>query len=135
LSFEKRITKELFPMVTRIASLVRFHVKWLVLGSVCLVTPMMAQEAIPTANAMIRVTKKVQPEYPPAAKQLNVSGSQEVQITVSAAGDVEDAKVLKGNAMFTMASTNAVKQWKFQPLVKDGAAQRFTTVIIFNYQK
>jgi len=29
----------------------------------------------------------------------------------------------------------AVKQWKFQPLVKEGTAQRFTTVITFNYQK
>jgi TonB family protein len=122
-------------MVTRIASMVRFQIKWLVLGSICLVAPLMAQDAIPTANAMARVAKKVAPEYPPAAKQLNVSGSQEVQITVSAAGDVEDAKVVKGNAMFTQASVSAVKQWKFQPLVKDGAAQRFTTVIVFNYQK
>jgi TonB family protein len=95
----------------------------------------MAQEALPTATAMTRIAKKVAPEYPAAAKQLNVSGSQEVQITVSATGDVEEAKVLKGNAMFTLASVNAVKQWKFQPLVKDGAAQRFTTVITINYQK
>jgi len=122
-------------MVTRIASIVRFQIKWLVLGSICLVAPLMAQDAIPTANAMARIAKKVSPEYPPAAKQLNVSGSQEVQITVSATGDVEDAKVVKGNAMFTQASVSAVKQWKFQPLVKDGAAQRFTTVIVFNYQK
>lgn len=122
-------------MVKRVASIVRFQIKWLVLGSVCLVAPLMAQDAIPTANAMARIAKKVAPDYPPAARQLNVSGSQEVQITVSEAGDVEDAKVIKGNAMFTQASVAAVKQWKFQPLVKDGAAQRFTTVIVFNYQK
>lgn len=122
-------------MVTRAASIVRFHLKCLVLGSICLVAPALAQEAIPTANAMARIAKKVSPDYPPAARQLNVSGSQEVQITVSPAGDVEDAKVLKGNAMFTQASLSAVKQWKFQPLVKDGAPQRFTTVIVFNYQK
>lgn len=122
-------------MLMRVASIVRVQLKWVVLGSVCLLAPLLAQEAIPTANAMARVAKKVSPEYPPAAKQLNVSGVQEVQITVSPAGDVEDAKVLKGNAMFTQASLSAVKQWKFQPLVKDGTAQRFTTVIIFNYTK
>jgi len=122
-------------MVKRIASMARFQIKWLVLGSICLVAPVMAQEAIPTANAMARIAKKVAPDYPPAARQLNVTGTQEVQITVSEAGDVEDAKVLKGNAMFTQASVTAVKQWKFQPLIKDGAAQRFTTVIVFNYQK
>lgn len=122
-------------MLMRVASIVRVQLKWVVLGSVCLLAPLLAQEAIPTANAMARVAKKVSPEYPPAAKQLNVSGTQEVQITVSPDGDVEDAKVLKGNAMFTQASLSAVKQWKFQPLVKDGSPQRFTTVIIFNYTK
>ncbi len=122
-------------MFTRFASIVRFQVKWLILGSICLSVPLLAQETVPTANAMARVARKVSPDYPPAAKQLNVTGTQEVQITVSAAGDVEDAKVLKGNAMFTQASVNAVKQWKFQPLVKDGAPQRFTTVIIFNYTR
>jgi protein TonB len=119
----------------RVASIVRVQLKWVVLGSICLLAPLLAQEAIPTANAMARVAKKVSPEYPPAAKQLNVSGTQEVQITVSPDGDVEDAKVLKGNAMFTQASLSAVKQWKFQPLVKDGSPQRFTTVIIFNYTR
>ncbi len=122
-------------MVPRLASSFRTHIKVALLGAICLLVPVMAQEAIPTATAMTRIAKKVAPEYPAAAKQLNVSGSQEVQITVSATGDVEDAKVLKGNAMFTLASVNAVKQWKFQPLVKDGAAQRFTTVITINYQK
>lgn len=121
-------------MVSRIVSFARSHIKWMVLGAVCLL-PLPAQEAIPTANAMARLAKKVQPDYPPAAKQLNVTGSQEVQITVSAAGDVEDAKVIKGNAMFTAASINAVKQWKFQPMVKDGAPLRFTTTIVFSYQK
>jgi TonB family protein len=66
---------------------------------------------------------------------LNVTGEQEVAITVGPQGDVEDAKVLKGNAMFSQASLAAVKQWKFTPLVKDGAPAKFTTVIVFNYQK
>jgi outer membrane biosynthesis protein TonB len=46
---------------------------------------------------------------------------------------VIDAKVLKGNAMFSNASTAAAKQWKFAPLVKDGTANEFTAVLIFNY--
>ncbi len=89
--------------------------------------------AITTANAMVRANKKVSPEFPMAAKQLHINGSQEVQVTVSKAGDVIDAKVLKGNAMFSASSTAAAKQWKFAPLVKDGEASEFTAVLIFNY--
>lgn len=96
-----------------------------------------AQDAVSlsTPSAMARVAKKVAPQYPAAARQLNVSGEQEVAITVGPQGDVEEAKVLKGNAMFSQSSLAAVKQWKFTPLTKDGAAAKFTTVIVFNYQK
>lgn len=92
-------------------------------------------ESLTAANAMARVTKKVTPEYPAAAKQLNVTGSQEVQIVVGPSGDVEDAKVLKGNALFTTASLSAVRQWKFTPLVKDGQPVRFTSTVTINYTK
>ncbi|HNY39320.1 MAG TPA: energy transducer TonB, partial [Bryobacteraceae bacterium] len=47
---------------------------------------------LPTASAMTRVAKRVAPQYPPAARQLNVSGSQEVEITVDEQGSVVDAK-------------------------------------------
>lgn len=95
----------------------------------------LAEEAqmITTANAMVRATKKVSPEFPLAAKQLHISGAQEVQVTVGKNGDVIDAKVLKGNAMFSMSSVAAAKQWKFSPLVKDGAASEFMAVLVFNY--
>jgi TonB family protein len=88
---------------------------------------------ITTANAMTRASKKVSPQFPVAAKQLHITGSQEVQVTVSKTGDVTDAKVLKGNAMFSSSSTAAAKQWKFAPLVKDGEATEFTAVLVFNY--
>jgi len=112
--------------------------KFLVLAAVLALaasTTVLADEtpAITTANAMVRATKKVPPEFPVAAKQLHISGSQEIQVTVSKTGDVTDAKVLKGNMMFSTSSTTAAKQWKFTPLMKDGAASEFMTVLIFNY--
>lgn len=88
---------------------------------------------ITTANAMVRANKKVTPDFPMAAKQLHISGAQEVQVTVSKTGEVTEAKVLKGNAMFSSSSTAAAKQWKFAPLVKDGEPSEFTAILIFNY--
>jgi protein TonB len=91
--------------------------------------------SLPTPLALARAVKKVNPEYPAAARQLGISGTQDVAITVSEDGDVLDAKVTKGNAMFTSSSLNAVKQWKFTPYVKDGGARMFSTVIQFTYSK
>jgi len=88
---------------------------------------------IATASAMARVTKKIPPEFPMTAKQLNLSGQQDVALVVGASGDVEDAKVVKGNAVFSAASLAAVKQWKFTPLLKDGQPSKFATVVMINY--
>lgn len=113
---------------------------WMVVAAVMflivLPSKLMAETVnIPTASAMTRVAKRVAPVYPAAARQLNVSGSQDVEITVDEQGSVVEAKVLKGNAMFSTASVSAVKLWKFTPLVQDGAAKSFTSVIVFNYTK
>lgn len=100
-------------------------------------TAVMGQEpsTLTTANAISRAAKKVTPEYPVAARQLNIQGQQEVSIVVSAQGDVTEAKALKGNAMFTAASVAAAKQWKFTPYVKDGQPTQFTSTLVFNYTK
>lgn len=102
------------------------------LGAACL-----AQEgtSLTTANALSRAAKKVTPEYPIAARQLNIQGQQEVAIVVSPQGDVTEAKVLKGNAMFTAASVAAAKQWKFTPFTKEGQPVSFTSVLVFSYTK
>jgi protein TonB len=90
--------------------------------------------AVPTNVALARVAKRVSPVYPPAAKQMRVAGAQDVEVTVSKAGEVEDAKIVKGNAMFTNSTIEAVKQWKFQPMVmKDGQTVRFSTVLTISY--
>lgn len=94
-----------------------------------------AQEAVPTAVAMARATKKVAPEFPAAARQLNITGMSEVEVQVNEAGDVVEAKILKGNAIFSANSMAAARQWKFTPMMKDGATQKFTTVLIFNFAK
>ncbi len=118
----------------------RDFVKWAVLVAVLAtiaVPSLLSAEtlSIPTASAMARVAKKVAPDYPAAARQLNVSGSLEVAITVNEAGSVTEAKVLKGNAMFSTSATSAVKLWKFTPMVQDGVAKSFTSVIVFNFTK
>lgn len=106
-----------------------------VAAAIALALPAFGQQEITTANAMGRVVKKVAPTYPVAARQLSVTGSQDLQIVVDEQGNVIDAKVLKGNALFTQSSLAAVKEWKFTPLVKDGQPAKFTTVITFNYTK
>lgn len=100
-----------------------------------LALPALAEDVveIPTTLAMSRATKKVPPAYPPIAMQLKLKGELTVDIVVNAQGEVEDAKVAKGNAVFSQNALSAVKQWKFQPLEKDGKPVKMATTIAFNF--
>jgi TonB family protein len=100
-----------------------------------LMLPLAAQDvlSIPPSLAMTKAVKKVVPELPPAARQLHLKGEQEVALVIGATGDVEEASVLRGNAIFTNATLTAVKQWKFGPHIVDGKPIKVKTTIVFNY--
>ena len=86
-----------------------------------------------TDAAMSLATKRVVPVYPVVAKQLHITGESDVKVVVDESGSVTDAKVVKGNAMFTSASVAAAKAWKFTPLTKDGTVTAFETTLVFQF--
>jgi protein TonB len=83
----------------------------------------LAQEGvkkITRAEAVQAATSKVQPEYPPIARQLKVEGVVELEALIGENGKVEKVNILSGNAMLTRAGADALKQWKFTPFTEDG---------------
>src|SRR5579885_2066519 len=79
-----------------------------------------ADMRIATPEALKAVVKKVPPDYPAIARQMKVAGKVEVDVVIDAEGNVEDVKVLSGNALLTNAAVSAVKKWKFSPFTQDG---------------
>lgn len=76
--------------------------------------PAVAQKKLSHAEAIANVATRVAPAYPPAAKQLRVEGSVEVDVTISEDGKVEKAEPAAGNPILARAAVEAVKQWKFK---------------------
>lgn len=93
-----------------------------------------AEMRVGTDDAMKAATKKTQPDYPPIAKQLKVGGKVAVDITIDADGNVENVKILSGNAMLTSSVVSAVKKWKFTPFTQDGAATKATAMLEFDFK-
>ena len=60
------------------------------------------------------VVKKVDPEYPPAARSVRADGKVIVRILVNKKGDVVEACVIEGHPLLRAASMEAAKQWKFK---------------------
>jgi protein TonB len=93
--------------------------------ALCLATVLFGQNApkkVTPAEAMGAVSSKVQPEYPPIAKQLRIEGRVELEAVVAENGTVEEVTVKSGNPVLTKPAAAAVKKWKFTPFTEGGKA-------------
>lgn len=66
-------------------------------------------------EGMRKVKSKVEPAYPPMAKQMHIAGTVKVEVVITAAGTVKSTKVLGGHPLLAAAAEEAVKKWKFEP--------------------
>jgi TonB family protein len=85
-------------------------------------------------DALEAATSKVQPAYPPIAKQLGLKGEVEVETHIDENGAVESAKVKTGNALLGNAALEAAKHWKFKPFTANGKPVKAVTEITFNFK-
>ena len=77
---------------------------------------------------------KVNPIYPPLARQARIQGMVVLQITVSEAGDVETAELFSGHPMLAPAAIEAVKKWKYQPYLLNGDPVKVETRVAVNFK-
>jgi TonB family protein len=76
------------------------------------------QEASSDA-AKRKVRTKVAPDYPPLARQMNVTGKVKIEATIAADGHVSNTKVVGGSPLLVNASLDALKKWRFEPSAKE----------------
>jgi len=72
------------------------------------------------AEAMNAASVKVNPDYPPMAKQLKLEGVVELEAVVNETGTVDDVSVVSGNPVLTKSAFLALKRWKFSPFAEGG---------------
>lgn len=65
---------------------------------------------------------RIDPEYPPKAKQRGISGWVELEFTIGPAGTVKDLKILRSHprGVFDRAVLRAVRRWRYNPKIVDG---------------
>ena len=66
---------------------------------------------------------QIQPDYPLRARQRGIEGWVTLRFTVTATGAVKDAVVMgsRPRKIFDKAALQAIRRWKFQPKIKNGA--------------
>jgi protein TonB len=81
--------------------------------------------------------RHVQPVYPDLAVQSRVSAVVILEAEVDTRGYVRTVRVLRGHPLFDDAALEAVKQWRYQPLLLNGEPTGFilTVTLTFNLQQ
>ena len=74
--------------------------------------------------ANLKRLRSVPPDYPPGALTQRTTGSVMVEFTVDTRGETRDIHVVESAppGVFDQAAVNAVKHWRYAPMVVDGSA-------------
>jgi len=76
-----------------------------------------------------KLMNKVQPLYPPLARQTRISGTVRLHAIIAKNGTVEQLEVISGHPLLVQAALDAVRQWKYQATTLNGEAVEVDTTI------
>jgi len=76
---------------------------------------------------------RVQPIYPPIARQAHVQGTVELRAIISKAGTIEDLVVVRGHPMLVKSALEAVRQWRYRPYLLNNEPFEVETEITVNF--
>jgi periplasmic protein TonB len=76
---------------------------------------------------------RVQPVYPPLARQARVQGSVELRAIISRTGTIENLIVVRGHPMLSAAAIDAVRRWRYRPYLLNSQPVEVETEITVNF--
>jgi TonB family protein len=96
-----------------------------------------AKSAEHALSSQFQIVRIVRPEYPPAAVRAGIDGLVELEVDVDHRGLVREVRVRSGpprGAYLEEASVEAIRQWAFKPLQRNGRPVSFTVIVPFRYR-
>lgn len=86
-------------------------------------------------GAQKRLLYSVQPKYSAEERARGTQGSIVLKTFVKSDGNVAEVRLVDGNATLAPAAIEAVRQWRYRPLERQGKPQPFQTVVVFDAPK
>ena len=111
-----------------------------VMGSILSATPTVAPhiatpQRVRVSSGVVSglLLRKVQPNYPPLARQARIQGVVVLQAQISKEGAIENLQLISGHPMLAPAAIEAVKQWKYKPYLLNGEPVEVETQVQVNF--
>ena len=62
-----------------------------------------------------KIINRIQPTYPPLARQTRISGTVKLHAIIGKDGSVQRLEVMSGHPLLVQSALDAVRQWRYQP--------------------
>jgi len=79
------------------------------------------------------LVRRVNPNYPPLARQARIQGQVVLRAVISKDGSIENLTLVSGHPMLAPAAIDAVKQWKYKPYLLNGEPVEVDTEVLVNF--
>lgn len=77
---------------------------------------------------------RVEPQYPPLARQMRIQGVVELLAVVGTDGRIRELRLLSGSPLLAPAAMDAVKHWVYRPTYLNGDPVEVTAPITVNFK-
>jgi protein TonB len=77
--------------------------------------------------------RRVEPTYPPLARQARIQGTVVLVAVISKAGTIDNLRLISGHPMLVPAALDAVSQWRYRPYILNGDVIEVETQITVNF--
>ena len=91
------------------------------------------RHSVSEIEQMAQLLRRVEPIYPPLARQLQREGRVELHAIVSTAGTIESLEVTSGDPLFVQSALSAVREWRYRPTILNGRPIEIDTHITVIY--
>jgi len=69
---------------------------------------------------MARIVRRVEPVYPPLARQARISGTVKLTGVIGVDGRIRELQVVNGHPLLARVALEAVRQWVYEPTLLNG---------------
>jgi len=89
--------------------------------------------SVPANIVAASIVTKIDPEYPAESRAKNVQGEVLLHATIDKEGNVSQVRVWSGDDMLAKSAVEAVRQWKYKPMLVDGVPREIDTTITVTF--
>lgn len=96
--------------------------------------PVFGALVIEPSQAEEMLAHKVDATYPPQGLMSRIQGNVILHVLIDKEGRVAKMKAMSGHPLFIQPSMDAVKQWEYQPFLRNGEAVEVETAVVVEFR-